>query len=325
MSIPSSLRDVVASRQGLFAPDSFVNTLSTKPRSPGSSAAVSALKDAASKGVMINAARYSCRVSIVPTNQPLKPVKLTDLSGKAKQTLNQLSMKGVPVPDDLFISGGTDASICIVNPGWVSPDKKLHGQEWGFWRVDASDPNNITAANGYRISGLVESHGTAVQRYNGGKYGVLPKSKAAQATYEDNNWRVSASGISLAAGAITPEDLDPNSGPIKHVIGFAVYHPMIAPGPVPPATFSDGFTLGALLQEGMVFRVPKGVTLPTNLHPVAFKLLEAAQNHGWVLVDRTGSGVSFRSEPNAEPYFGTTYMSQIFANFPWDLFELVTP
>jgi hypothetical protein len=105
---------------------------------------------------------------------------------------------------------------------------------------------------------------------------------------------LSASGISYAGTMITQADI--RSGAIRHTLALTLSN-QESTQYWPPANRADGNTadVAGQLAEGMWFRMPNDVRMPSGLTPFAKMVFTAMQTHGAVVVDRA-NGTYLRCE-----------------------------
>jgi hypothetical protein len=142
---------------------------------------------------------------------------------------------------------------------------------WEFWGLDYSSGAWSTQNAGY-MSGLSNSKGVF-----------------------DNGNGVSASGISYGGIMVTQNDIA--SGAINHTVGIYLSSSESTQF-WPPATNHDGGATNVIGQvaEGMWFRFPPSMSMPSGLNPLSQMLFTAIQNYGCVIHDRAyGSYIPFES------------------------------
>jgi hypothetical protein len=136
-----------------------------------------------------------------------------------------------------------------------------------------------------------------------------------------------ASGISITAGLIWPEEL--RSGHIDHALVFA-YPFTSRSGPVPPATRSDGRTdEPTALPIGARVVLDPALDLTTlALTPTELMVAEALQKYGMILADSGGGLSLFAVHPQsypADPYaafWGPTNFASL-SGLPVDRFKVL--
>jgi hypothetical protein len=136
-----------------------------------------------------------------------------------------------------------------------------------------------------------------------------------------------ASGISITAGLIWPEEL--RSGRIDHALVFA-YPFTSRNGPVPPATRSDGggTEVNALPIGARVVLDPAVDLATLALTPTELMVAEALQKYGMILADSGGGLSLFAVHPQSYPadpyaaYWGPAIFASL-AGLPVEKFKVL--
>ena len=103
-------------------------------------------------------------------------------------------------------------------------------------------------------------------------------------------WGFSATSVAGLGLVITIEEQ--RVGVINHALGFATTTTS-SDGFVFPAQRGDGWSPGALVKEGMIFRFPASLNLDAlGLTPYGLMIAKAIQKYGMVLTDTSGWGFS---------------------------------
>ncbi len=176
------------------------------------------------------------------------------------------SLDAVPIPDNAQPDPQGDHHLVVLDP--------TQGCVYEFWGAER-DGSEWKAQWGNAIP----TDGT----------GVYPDGLAAR-----------ASGLSAAAGLVTPEDL--RRGEIDHALVFA-YPFTKAGGPVAPATASDGkSTAPFALPEGARVRLDPTLNLDSlGLAPYQMTIARALQKYGMILGDTSGALTIYAVNPQSQP------------------------
>jgi hypothetical protein len=250
------------------------------------------------KGPTISTTSYSVPIYQVPADQPTVPVKL-----KSSYRVPALASAwgAVPLPESAQAAAGSDGHLVV----WQPSSDEL----WEFWRLSRQE-GSWQASWGGAIQHVSTSSGTYDREAWPGANGT---------------WGASASGLSIAGGLITLEQLE--RGEIDHALAISV--PEIRAGAfASPATRTDGRSLNALsLPEGAHLRLDPTLDLSRlHLPPLTLMLAEAAQRYGIVVRDIAGSVTFYGQDPSPtgkNPYFGSSgyfegnFAGNVLAPFPW--------
>ncbi|MFN8123128.1 MAG: hypothetical protein U0237_11945 [Thermoleophilia bacterium] len=177
---------------------------------------------------------------------------------------------------------------------------------WEFWRFSrtASGPQ---ALHGARIDGVSRSDGSIPAPYG-----------------------ASASGIAVAAGMVTAQDLA--AGSIDHALAIGIPETR-ADAFVAPATRTDGYvTRASAPVMGSRFRLDPSVDVDAlGLPPLTRMVAHAAQRYGIVVRDRSGSVSFYGDDPVVTgtdpftPVLAGGEMGEVMRTFPWQHIQLVAP
>jgi len=254
-------------------------------------------------GPWINTNEFSTPVYTVPADQPMVRVKLD----KSEPAL-QAAFAAVPIPPSARPAAGTDKHMVISQP---SRDRM-----WEFWLTER------------RPDGWHATWGGAMQDVSTNAGYFTTASWPGAKPY----WGASASSLPLLGGLIRLSEL--RAGRIDHALALAL--PEVRAGQYSlPAQRTDGAAAGPdTIPEGARFRLDPKLDLKTlNLPPLTRMLAEAAQRHGIIIRDRSGT-VAFVGEDPApvlkpgtknpwDEAYGGQLPSQLLAAFPWDRLQLV--
>jgi hypothetical protein len=210
------------------------------------------------------------------------------------------AFSAVPLPDYVRPSPGADAELVV----WQPATDTL----WEFWLLRR-------AADGWHAKwgGRLTHVSTGPGGFGGGP---------------SASWGESASGLPLAGGMITPDEL--RRGKIDHILGMGI-----------PQTRADVYSRPAMrtdgasncphaVPEGARFRLDPALDINSlGLPGPTAAMARAAQRYGIVVRDRAGN-VAFYAQ-NAvslptDPYsglFGGATPQELVAQFPWSRLQLV--
>jgi hypothetical protein len=319
----SSLETTPSGR--LFSPSSVWNRVvparaKLAPNSRGVTGYLDAfVKSSLTEGIgpWINTTDYSTPIYTVPSNQPTVPVQFS----YSTPALNQ-AFEAVPIPRGAQPAAGTDAQMTIYQPSTNTL--------WELWEMHRATSGGWVAGWGGRMVDVSSSPGyyQNVVAFN-------------RTTLEQNNWGATASGLPLAAGLITLDDLA--TGHINHALALLVPKAK-AKVFYCPAQRTDGYdTSRNAIPEGAHFRLDPRLNLSKlAMPPVTRMIAEAAQKYGLIVNDQTGATVGFRAQdptplmraglPNPygkyfeNPASGQYQMpTQFLASFPWSHLQLLAP
>ena len=249
---------------------------------------------------------YGPPIYQVPPTTPLVKVKL-DPTGAWADSLRAALSSGVPIPAGALPAGGTDGTMVIYQP---SSDTY-----WEFWRA-------------YKQSGTWHAGWGGVIRHISLNPGYFTTADAPDGW----KWGAAATGLPLADGLITPEEL--RAGVIDHAIALALgdacaaYH-------VFPAQRNDGhLTTTNCIPEGARLRLPMTLDLAAmNLPKATFAIARAAQLYGLVVTNTDGGQPMFGAEDTAwtgiDEYtgplgaLGGVAPYQIAKAFPWSQLQVL--
>jgi hypothetical protein len=303
-----------ASASRLFSPDSVWNAALPDGAvlDPGSDGLVGELnRQVTAYGPWVNVEKFSVPIVTVPADQPGVPVHIDrarDMwtnAADARALERQLDL--VPIPPGTRPASGTDMHLVIWQP---STDTM-----WELWqaRDTAVDPAWGSADGGWHASwGSRIDHVSESDGVNQAPFGAT------------------ASGLELAGGLITAEDL--RSGHIDHALAVAL--PETKRGSwVAPANRTDGaYTGPSAIPEGTRFRLPADLDIDRlHLPRVSRMLAEAAQRYGVVVRDRAGAVVFYVEDPASSKdgifstLLGKLPREQMAAAFPWSRLQVVSP
>jgi hypothetical protein len=300
----------------LFSPTSFWNQElpSNAPLDPTSAAVMRAFNEQldqenTAKGgpANINTTAWSVPVYTVPANQPMVVVKLDETA----ETLTLRALQGawdeVPLPANAQPAAGTDKHLVV----WQPSSDRL----WEFWRLEDT-PEGWQAARGGAIQNASRTSGA---------YGPedWPNAKSS--------WGASASGLSIAGGLITIEDLE--LGQINHALALGIPNPRSSVYSS-PAERTDGASTEPLsLPEGAHLRLGPNLNLAAlHLPHLTMMLAEAAQRYGIIIRDTAKDITFYAQDPiptGREPYTGPTGFfekkspRELLASFPWSHLQLL--
>jgi hypothetical protein len=265
-------------------------------------------------GTWINSNQYSVPIYTVPADQPTVPIIVDDRhdmwtnatdAAQLSRTLNP-----IPIPAAARPAAGTDKHMLIWQP---STDTM-----WELWQ--ARNPPTPGDLSSFRDNtpGWHASWGAKIT-------GVSTSSGVNPAP-----WGATASGLALAGGLITNEEL--KAGRIDHALALAIPDALKTQF-VAPATRTDGKYTGAhAIPEGTRFRLPASVDLSKiALPPVTRMIAVAAQKYGIIVRDHAGSVAFYGEDPTPTGNFllrqllGVLNPGQALSYFPWAQLQAVAP
>lgn len=308
----------------LFSPSSFWNA-PLAPDAPldHNSAALSdqlhnmALQEeSAGIGPWIQTNSYTTTIYKVPADQPTERVELSDGTLAWRQSL-QAAFDTVPIPPGARVSAGTDAQTTI----WQPATDKL----WELFQASKDAQGNWHANFGGAIKDVSQSPGYYTR-----------DSWPGAASW----WGANATSLPMIGGTIRLDEL--RQGHIDHALAMDI--PAARSGVFSwPAQRTDGFGGPDAIPEGARFRLDPNLEIARLHLPRLVRMIaEAAQRHGMVVRDQTGSGnaIGFYVEdttidgPSADPfwaggrprpdgYLNGRWPNALMAKFPWRHLELL--
>jgi hypothetical protein len=242
--------------------------------------------------VGINTTSYTPPVFVASATTALRVVRVWDCQGKGfLDPALTTQLLAVPIPDAAAPSSGSDAELVISQPSTDSL--------WELWRARRTSTGGWEACWGGKLSGA--STGS----------GLFPWPFGTTAT-----------GISLAGGLISPEEL--TAGRIDHALAISLVD-LKAKVFSWPASRTDGSSTATnAIAEGQRFRLDP--TIDVDVLPItrtAKIVAKALQTYGMVVRDKSGSVTFYAENTLAEgrtdlypALFGTpTY--KVLAGIPW--------
>lgn len=207
----------------------------------------------------------------------------------------------VPIPAGAVGATGTDRMMSV-----YAPDSD---QLWEFWVVNRLPEGGWSACWGGRIDEVSRSAG------------FFPHAFGATAT-----------GLSATGGMVSLADV--RSGAVRHAMSLVL--PDVAADRYNwPAQRSDGSTTDAdAVAEGTRLRLDPSVDVSElHLTPVAAMIARAAQQYGFLVVDK-GPGVAVVAEEGTaesartgrDPWLdilGSTPAYEVLKNFPWEHLQVL--
>src|SRR4051812_31613541 len=299
-----------------FAPDSPWNApLAADAKLDDDSSGMSQelSRQVAQYGPWINSTQFSVPIYTVPADQPGVSGYVDNNHDMFTNDQDAIRLKqrldGVPIPRGAKPARRTDRHIVIWQP---SPDTM-----WEMWLArNPADGGYIWWRN--NSPGWHVAWGARIDQVSSAS-GVNPYPYGA-----------TASGLALAGGLITNEDLE--RGYIDHAVAMAI------PAPkgwqfVPPATRTDGrYTGDHAIPEGTRFRLPANLDIAAmGLRPVTRMIAEAAQRYGILVRDYAGAVVFYAEDPFAtgngifSQRLGGQSPAAALASFPWSRLQVVDP
>ena len=249
-----------------------------------------------------NAHQYNSPLYTVAANAPTVDVRFDDCQGKGYLPDGLMGEGGqftaVPMPPDAVPATGTDGEVSIWSP---SSDRI-----WEFWKAQKAADGTWSACWGGRIDDVSTGDGRFPDHFG-----------------------ATATGLPNAGGVVRFSEIQ--QGRIDHAISIVIPNPAVATDFSWPAQRSDGVDSNpAALPEGSRLRLDPSLDVTTlGLTPAATVIARAAQQYGFVVVDRAGS-VSVLAEQVDAPA-GTDPWRQllggpdysVLTGFPWSRLQVV--
>ena len=195
------------------------------------------------------------------------------------------------------------------------------------WQFTPSSTGDLYAAHGGVTQNVEKDRGFASpQQWVGNPSDpIFTARKAAW------NMNVTATGMNVTAGVVTPEDVA--NADIDHMVGLAVPDALAGKFLWPAQRYDGGLTETATrkpLPEGATLRIPASFDLEAwltahNSPPLVKYVARAAQKYGIFVRDRTWSSWSFygqqvpdgQTNPYSAAMDGQTYFEAFTSKFPW--------
>ncbi len=299
---PSPTAPVAAPDARPFAPGSFWNApLAGDARlAPDSSSLVAELvRQTRVYDPWLNTTRYSTPVYVVESDQPAVRVTLDSYNPALEREL-----ASVPIPPEAVPAAGNDRHMVVWQP---STDRM-----WELWAADKR-------ANGWhaRWGGAMSD----VSR-NPGHFGAVAGT---------GNWGATATGLPLLGGLVTLKEL--RRGRVDHALAIAVPEAR-RDSFVWPAQRDDGVSdASGAIPEGTRFRLDPTLDVEAmSASPFVKMLARAAQKHGIVVRDTSGSVAFFGEDPTptgTDPWpavWQGGWPNQVLrGQFPWSRLQVVDP
>lgn len=296
-SAPSPAPASGTSRLPRFASDSFWyrSIPQDAPLHPASSALVANFDRQWRRyynNVGINTDRYAPPIFVAGPDTPLRTVRFWDCQNKGwLDPAFAAQMAAVPIPAGTRPSAGTDGELVISQP---STDTV-----WELWQARWASDGVLEACWGGRLTGVSRSIGSFTAPFG-----------------------TTATGLSLAGGLITPEELA--AGRIDHALAISMVETK-RDAQSWPANRNDGWVTGDdAIPEGLRFRLDPALDVDAlPISRTAKIVAKALQTYGMVVRDTSGA-VTFYAENVAaegrpDPYpslFGAPSYS-VLNGIPW--------
>jgi hypothetical protein len=241
---------------------------------------------------------------VATADTPRVDVAFNDCQGKGSTPDGLLGPDGifeqVPIPEGAVPSPGTDKALSVYLP---STD-----QLWEFWVAERGVDGSWSACWGGRIDDASTSPG-----------------------YFDGDFGATATGLSSTGGMVRLADV--RAGSIEHALSLAIPNPRIFTEFSWPAQRSDGWDEHPdAVPEGTRLRLDPSLDVAAlDLHPVAELVARAAQEYGFIVVDKAGavaviaeSGAPEQAATGVDPWqelLAGTPDYEVLAGFPWEDLE----
>jgi hypothetical protein len=265
---------------------------SSAPLDPSSDALVADLqRQVATYGPWINTTQYSVPIYKVPSTQPTVRVTLDKYNPSLQE-----AFEAVPLPETAKPAAGWDKHLVV----WQGYTDTM----WEFWALSR------------KTDGWHAGWGAKIVRASR-SIGVLPSPLGATAT-----------GLPLAGGLMRPFELSDRVIPHALALGLPNLRSSVFTW---PATRTDGTFAGGI-PAGTRFRLPASLDVSSlGLSPAVKAMAVAAQKYGILVRDTSGAVTFYAEDPaptGSNPYpalFGTGWMDQAAATFPWSRLQVVAP
>lgn len=252
-----------------------------------------------------NDSQYNVSVYTVPADQPTVDLAFDDCQGKGYVPAEMVEAEAggvlldVPMPKGAEPAKGTDGALSVYQPA--------SDTLWEFWQTSRTVDGGWQACWGGRIDDASKSPG-----------------------HFTGNLGVAASGMSVVGGAVGLREAI--EGDIDHALSLAI--PEVANWQTfsYPAQRSDGGEPAGefAIAEGQRFRLDPSLDVDAlDLHPVAAMIARAAQEHGFIVTDRSGAVAVIAERGPQEPTSEVSWEDlrdgtpsyAVMEDFPWDELE----
>jgi hypothetical protein len=243
--------------------------------------------------VGVNTTRYAPPIFVASDSTPTRAVRVWDCQNKGYLDAGlQSQLSAVPIPAGTQPSAGTDGELVISQP---STDTV-----WEMWKARWASDGVLEACWGGKLSGVSTSQGSYAFPYG-----------------------TTATGLSLAGGIITPEEL--KAGHIDHALSIALVETRKTIFSW-PANRTDGYVDSlTAIPEGQRFRLDPTINVDALPITATAKIIaKALQTYGMVVRDKSGSVTFYAenvlAETGSDPYpalFGAPNYS-VLNGVPWD-------
>lgn len=260
---------------------------------------------------------------------------VTTVSAQTSTILYPQSPLRVPIPSNATYTresrigsirqGTADYSVSVYRIDTDAPDYRLTVSSSGRV-VNCDMPLNVTATDGedHHLDVINTLTGQVCELFGGQTYartGATSFTGDGAQLYaiagtngngitSNSNWRTTASGFSVIAGAVTLEDVaDIQAGFLSHGLNFALPPNVISQGFIAPAIGGEqsGRAGTGGIPMGARYALPRDYVVPTNLNPFTQVVLQAFRDYGGMVSDGNGAANygglavgTFRIEPAAE-------------------------
>lgn len=248
----------------------------------------------------INAFQYNTAIYFADASTPRVTVQHNNCQGTGLQGEMYTGRKifvDVPIPADAVPATGTDGQLTIYDP--------TSDMLWDLWVANKSSNGTWSACWGGRIDDVSENRG-----YFTGTEGA------------------SASGMAIAGGAITIEDV--KKGSIDHALNLNIRNTAGWQNWTWPAMRADGTGSAGWgsLRQGQRLRLDPSIDVTKlGLNKMGTMIARAAQQYGFIVTDTSGtvslvteSGTATKQRTGVDPW--DSYLEgpewEVLANFPWE-------
>jgi len=282
-------------------------TAASAPLDPSSPAMITGLLGQVRQyGTGFNTTSWSVPIYTVAASQTAVRVTLDNPNRYLQQ-----AWEAVPLPPTARPAAGTDRQLVVWQPATDTM--------WEFWHMEIR-------ADGWHA----EYGGRIVEASENPGYYVTIGNETGAGFAEQSWWGATATGLPLAAGLVTAEEV--RCGSIDHALALAL--PRTRQGQIAwPAQRGDGKDPSATaIPEGTRLRLDPSLDLATlNMPPFTRMLARAAQRYGLIVRDGAGSVALYGEDPTplgADPWpslTGNLKPWQFMPSFPWSRLQVLRP
>ena len=243
--------------------------------------------------VGINTTQYAPPIWVASSTTPTQRVRVWDCQNKGYLDAGlQAQLASVPIPPGTKPSAGTDHELVISQPATDTL--------WEMWQARWASDGVLEACWGGKLTNVSTSQGVYPYPYG-----------------------TTATGLSLAGGIITPQELQ--AGHIDHALSIALVQAQKSLFSW-PANRTDGSVVStSAIPEGLRFRLDPTIDVDALPISATAKIIaHAVQTYGMIVRDKSGSVTFYAenvyAETGTDPYpalFGAPSYS-VLNGIPWN-------